>query len=296
MDDHPATAIADRVIEPGTPRVDPRLVYVVRRPAWMLVNFAELWRYRELFWAIVLRDIKVRYRQTLVGVAWAVLQPLTTALIFVLLFGLLGKVPADVALPYGLFVFPGVIIWQMFSGTLSHATVSLVGNQQLLSKVYFPRLILPLTSVVLNLLDFMVGFVVLIGLFCYYGIAPPWTIVLLPFFILYAAIAALSFGIWLAALNAMYRDVGHLVPFLMQIGFFLTPVVYAANTLVPARWQPFLAMNPMVGVVEGFRWAVLGTGDMPVMLLCLSGLMLGLILLGGLAYFRRIEGVIADSI
>jgi lipopolysaccharide transport system permease protein len=259
------------------------------------LNLLELWRYRELLWMLALRDLKVRYRQAIVGVAWVVLQPLSTALVFVVLFGLLGHTPATGGVPYGVFVLPGVVLWQLFASTITQATGSLVLNQNLIGKVFFPRLILPVAPAITNLVDFTVGLVVILCVSAAYGIAPAWGIVFLPLFVLLGLTAALALGIWGAALNAMYRDTGLLVPFLLQVGFFLSPVIYSADVLIPERWRAFLLLNPMSGVVSGFRWSLLG-GEPPIQALAVSVVVTGLALVTGLAYFRRVEGVLADRI
>lgn len=286
--------------EPGNDRAveaDPApLVYFGARRPWALVDVRELWQFRGLLWALAERDIKVKYRQTLVGIAWAVLQPLATSLVFVLLFGLLGRVPAAGDVPYGLVVLSGVVIWQLFATTLAQATTSLVLNQNLIGKVFFPRLVLPLATAVPALVDFAVGLVVLAGVMAYYGIAPPWQVVFLPGFVLLALLTALAAGVWTAALNAIYRDVGYVIPFVLQVGFFVTPVVYATDVLIPERWRPLLALNPMTGVLDGFRWALLGRDDFPAVTLLTSAAVLAAVLAGGLMYFRRVEGYVADRI
>jgi lipopolysaccharide transport system permease protein len=247
-------------------------------------------------WTLAVRDLKVRYRQTLIGVAWAVLQPLAASLMFVLLFGLLGRVPAAEGIPYGLFVLPGMLIWQLFAGVLTQATGSLVTNQQLIGKVFFPRLILPLAAAAPPLADFIVGLGVLAVVLVYYGFVPPVTVVALPAFILLGLLAALAAGVWASALNAIYRDVGFVVPFALQVGFFLSPVVYDTGTLIPDRWRPFLAANPLTGALEGARWALLGRGEFPTETVLASVAVTAVLLVGGLVYFRRVEGYLADRI
>jgi lipopolysaccharide transport system permease protein len=264
-------------------------------PRWRLLDLGELWRFRELLWMLAFRDIQVRYRQAVVGVAWVVLQPLSTALVFVLLFGLLGHVPTDEAVPYGVFILPGVVLWQLFAGTFSAATGSLVGNQGLIGKVYFPRLLLPLGAAVANLVDFLVGFAVVAVVMAGYGIAPSWAVVLLPAFVLLAVAAGLACGVWGAALNALYRDTGLLVPFLLQLGFFFSPVVYSTARLIPEQWRAVHMLNPMVGVVGGFRWCLFG-GPAPVAAVAVAVVVTGVTLVTGLVYFRRVEGVLADRI
>ena len=273
----------------------PQLQFFGPTPRWRLLDLRELWRCRELLWMLALRDIKVRYRQAIVGMAWVVLQPLSTAFVFVMLFGLLGHVPTDSARPYGVFVLTGVVLWQLFAGICTQATSSLVANQNLLGKVFFPRLLLPLGTTIANLVDFGVGLIVLVCVLAVYGIAPTWRVAFLPVFVLFAITIGLAFGIWGAALNAMYRDTGLLVPFLLQLGFFFSPVVYSTATLVPEQWQTVHFLNPMVGVVSGFRWSLLG-GEGPTWSLAASAGVMLLVLITGLIYFRRVEGVLADRI
>lgn len=271
------------------------LQYYGPNPAWRLLDPWELWRFRGLFWALALRDVKVKYRQTLIGVAWALVQPLATALVFVLLFGLLGHVPTTGDLPYGLFVLPGVILWQLFAGVLAQATNSLVANQNLIAKVYFPRLLLPASAAVPALADFGVGLVVVGGVLAYFNIAPGWPVVFAPLFVLLGLVTALAAGVWTSALNAIYRDTGFVIPFVLQIGFFVSPVVYSTSVLIPERWRPLLALNPMTGVLEGFRWSLFG-GPVPVGPVLIGTAMSAVILVSGLWYFRRVEGYLADRI
>jgi lipopolysaccharide transport system permease protein len=291
----PPVKPAEPDLRPATER-DDGLVYYGTGPQWRLVNLRELWRHRDLLWTLAVRDLKVRYRQTLIGVAWAVLQPLATSLMFVLLFGLLGRVPATGDVPYGLFVLPGMLIWLLFAGVLTQATGSLVTNQQLIGKVFFPRLILPLAAAAPPLADFLVGVGVLAVVLVYYGFGPPWTAVALPAFVLLGLLAAVASGVWVSALNAIYRDVGFVVPFALQVGFFLSPVVYDTGTLIPGRWRPFLAANPLTGALEGARWALLGQGEFPTDTVLASVAVTAVLLVSGLVYFRRVEGYLADRI
>jgi lipopolysaccharide transport system permease protein len=254
-----------------------------------------LWRFRGLFWALAVRDIKVKYRQTVIGVAWALIQPLATALVFVFLFGLLGHVPTDGDRPYGLFVLPGVILWQLFATVLTQATNSLVANQNLIAKVYFPRILLPASAAVPALADFGVGLVVVAGVMACFATAPGWPVLTAPLFILLGLLTALAAGAWASALNAIYRDTGFAIPFVLQIGFFVSPVVYATDALIPERWRPLLALNPMTGVLEGFRWSLFG-GAFPAKTVLIGAAMTALVLVSGLWYFRRVEGYLADRI
>jgi len=273
---------------------DRRLTVLEPPRGWMLPQLGELWRHRELLVFLAWRDIKVRYTQTAVGVAWVVLQPILTVLVFTILFGRLAKLPSGSA-PYALLVFSGILPWQLFANSLTQSSMSLVGNQSLVTKVYVPRLLLPIASTVSLLVDFCIGFVVLLLLMAIYGFAPPLAILALPAIVALAVLAALSIGIWLAAINVRYRDVQYAIPFLMQIWFFITPVAYSAQ-LIPHRFRLLYGLNPMAGVVEGFRWALLGQAPSVGPLLALSVGLVVVLLLGGVAYFRRVEETLADVI
>jgi lipopolysaccharide transport system permease protein len=286
---------ADRVIVPNSKAGSSRPV--IRRQAslgWVPINFIELWHYRELLVFLVIRDIKVRYKQTLLGATWAILQPVMTMLVFSVFFGKLAGVPSD-GVPYPVFAFCGLLPWQLFSYALTQSSNCLVQDAQVLSKVYFPRLIIPFASVIAGLLDFVIAFIVLVGIMFYYNIAPGWSIVTLPLFVLLALASALSIGLWLSALNVKYRDIRYTIPFLAQFWLFITPVAYAGS-LVPPKWQALYAVNPMVGVVEGFRWALLGKSAPPGIMLLVSGVATTILLAGGLFYFRRMEKDFADII
>jgi lipopolysaccharide transport system permease protein len=270
---------------------------VVRRQAnlgWVPINFRELWHYRELLVFLVIRDIKVRYKQTFLGAAWAILQPVMTMVVFSIFFGKLAGVPSD-GVPYPVFAFCALLPWQLFAYALTQSSNSLVQDAQVLSKVYFPRLIIPFASVIAGLMDFLIAFVVLIGIMCYYGIVPGWAVLTLPLFILLALASALSVGLWLSALNVTYRDIRYTLPFLAQFWLFITPVAYSSS-LVPSRWQAVYAINPMVGVVEGFRWALLGKSAPPAIMLLVSVAATAVVLTGGLFFFRRMEKGFADIV
>ena len=257
------------------------------------INFSELWAYRELVYFFVWRDVKVRYKQTVLGAAWAVAQPFMTMVVFSVFLGRLAKVPSD-GLPYPLFVFAGLLPWTYFATAVGSGANSLVGSQILLSKVYFPRLLIPIASVLTPLVDFAVAFTILIGMMVWYGARLTPEVLWLPPLLLLAVTAALAVSLWLAVLNVEYRDVRHLVPFLIQFFFFATPVVYPAS-LVPEEWRALYGLNPMAGVVEGFRWALLGTPPPGVPLL-ISSVVVVAVLTGGLMYFRRLEGTFVDII
>jgi lipopolysaccharide transport system permease protein len=257
------------------------------------INLREIWNYRELLYFLVWRDIKVRYKQTALGAAWAVLQPLMTMLVFSVFFGRLAKVPSD-GIPYPVFAYTALLPWQLFAFALTESSNSLVGNQNLITKVYFPRLVIPLASVLAGIVDFMISFVVLLGLMAYYGIRPTAAVAWLPLFIVLALATALSVGLWFSALNVKYRDVRYTIPFLTQLWMFATPVAYPSS-LIPQPWRAWSGLNPMAGVVEGFRWALLGKSS-PGALLWVSVIAVMLFLAGGLIYFRRMESTFADIV
>ncbi len=261
---------------------------------WLPYRLRDLWEYRELLYFLVWRDIKVRYKQTSLGAAWAVLQPFMTMVVFSVFFGHLAKIPSD-GLPYPIFAYSALLPWQLFAYALNESGNSLVTNQQLITKVYFPRLIIPVSSILAGLMDFAIAFMVLLGMMLYYRIAPTVAVLALPLFIGLAVLTALSVGLWLSALNVKYRDVRYTIPFLTQFWLFATPIAYPSS-LVPEPWRVLLGLNPMAGVVEGFRWALLGkTGDLgPLMLV--SVLAVVLLLVGGLIFFRRMERTFADII
>jgi lipopolysaccharide transport system permease protein len=261
---------------------------------WRALDLAELWRYRELLFFLTLRDVKLRYKQTALGVAWAVLQPLLTMAVFTIFFGNLGKMPSD-GKPYAVFVLAALVPWQLFAYALTQSSNSLVAEQRLITKVYFPRLIVPVASVLAGLVDFLVALVLLLVLMAGYGVAPGWGVLTAPVFALFAVLTALAVGLWLSALNVQYRDVRYTIPFLTQFWLFATPVAYPAS-IVPEAYRPLYGLNPMAGVVEGFRWALLGTDAPPWGLVAVSaGVVLGL-LTGGLFYFRRMEKTFADVV
>jgi lipopolysaccharide transport system permease protein len=263
------------------------------RPGWVAIDFPELWRYRELVLFYALRDVKVRYKQTLLGVAWAVLQPVLTMVVFSIFFGRLAGVPSD-GIPYPIFAYCGLVPWQLFSYALTQSSSRIVEDAQVITKVYFPRLIVPLASVIAGLIDFSIALVTLAAMMIYYGISVSWAILTLPLFTLLALMAALAVGLWLSALNVRYRDVRYTIPFLSQFWLFITPVAYSSS-LVPPHWQALYGINPMVGVVNGFRWALLGKTP-PDPILFVSVIATALLLTGGLFYFRRMEKSFADVI
>ena len=260
---------------------------------WTSIGLRELWDYRELLYFLTLRDIKVRYKQTALGAAWAVIQPFFMMLVFSLFFGRLAKVPSD-GIPYPVFTFCALLPWQLFAHALTESSNSLVANERLITKVYFPRLIVPIAAVLGGLVDFAVAFVILLAMMAYYGIVPTVAIVTLPAFILLAVMTALAVGLWLSALNVKYRDVRYTITFLIQFWLFATPVAYPSS-IVPEKWRALYGLNPMAGVVEGFRWALLGKQPPGALLAVSVGVVIA-ILLGGLYYFRRMEQEFADVV
>jgi len=256
----------------------------------------ELWRYRELLWFLAVRDIKVRYKQTALGVLWAVIQPLFTMLVFAVFFGHLGgmKNRIDSNVPYTVYTLCALLPWQLFAFALTQSSNSVVSSRGLLTKIYFPRLIIPMAPLLCGLLDFTIAFGLLGVMMLVYGVVPGWAVVTLPAFLLLALAASLAVGLWLSALNAIYRDVQYALPFLTQFWLFLTPIAYPSS-IVPERWRWLYNLNPMAGVVDGFRWALLG-GDPPGPMLAVSVAVTLLLLVGGLFYFRRMERTFADLV
>jgi lipopolysaccharide transport system permease protein len=270
------------------------LVIIEPLRGWVPLDLRELWAHRELLYFFVWRDVKIRYKQTILGAAWAVLQPLLTMVVFSVIFGHLAGLPSD-GTPYPIFTYTALLPWQLFAYALSQTASSLVANQQLLKKVYFPRLVIPISAVLCWLVDFSIGFVVLLAMMFYYGIAPTLAIITVPLFVVMAMSAALAVGLWLATLNVQYRDVRYAIPFLIQFWLFVTPVAYSSS-LIPERWRFWYGLNPMAGVVEGFRWALLGKSGELGPLIFVSGLVVMGLLLGGLIYFRRMEGTFSDVV
>jgi lipopolysaccharide transport system permease protein len=272
------------------------MIHIRARRGWRPLDLAELWRFRELLWFLAVRDIKVRYKQTVLGVAWAVLQPLMMMVVFSVLFGRLGGLEARAGdIPYPLFVLIGLLPWQLFSYALTQSSNSLVAEQRLITRVYFPRLVAPLASVLSGIADFAVAFLLLVPMIWWYDVPLSWTLLALPVLVGFAVLSALSVGLWLAALNVQYRDVRYTIPFLTQIWFFVTPVVYPSQ-IVPEHWQWLFGLNPMAGVVEGFRWCILGQGEVQVPVMIASVIGVTLLFTSGLFYFRRVERTFADVV
>jgi lipopolysaccharide transport system permease protein len=258
------------------------------------LHLGEVWDYRELLYFLVWRDVKVRYKQTAIGVVWVVLQPLLTMLMLTLVFGKLAKLPSQ-GLPYPVFYFAAVVPWMYFSTALMSATNVVVENQRVITKVYFPRLILPISSVLSGLVDFAIGFVVLVIFTLAYGLRPRFAALLLPMLLFIALLTALGVGLWLSALNALYRDVRYVIPFVVQFWMFASPVAYS-STLVPGKWRWLYGLNPMAGVIDGFRWALTSHGQPPGVTILASSAMVAIVLLGGLFFFNRMETTVADRV
>ncbi len=261
---------------------------------WISLNLAELWEYRELLYFLTWRDVKVRYKQTALGVAWAIIQPLFTMLVFSVFFGRLAKVPSD-GIPYPIFCYTALVPWTLFSNGLTQSSNSLVGSANLITKVYFPRLIIPMSTALSAAIDFLFAFVVLIVMMLYYGVAPSRSILALPLFISLAVITSLGVGMWLSALNVQFRDVRYVVPFITQFWMLATPIAYPSS-LLGEPWRTIYGLNPMAGVVEGFRWSLLGLNTSPRPILIVSFLASLAILISGAFYFRRMEKNFADIV
>ncbi len=275
-------------------QVDIPVVRITPRRGWLALDVPELWTYRELLYFFVWRDIKVRYKQTVIGAAWAVLQPVLTMIVFSLFFGKLAKIPSG-GLPYPIFNFCALLPWTYFANAMQGATNIVVDNQRVITKIYFPRVVLPIASVLSGLLDFAISFGVFLILMAYYRIMPTAAVIWLPVFLLLAILTALGVGLWLSALNALYRDVRYVVPFLVQFWMFASPVVYPSS-LVPAKWRWLYGLNPMAGVIEGFRWSLTGDGQPPTILLAASSAAVVLLVFSGLVYYHAVEGTMADVV
>lgn len=258
--------------------------------------WADIWRYRELFIILAWRDISVRYKQTIIGIVWAIIRPVLTMAVFTVIFGYIAKLPSDGSTPYALLVFAAMLPWSLFSSALSEASNSLISNANLIGKVYFPRLIIPIAAIVTAFIDFLISFVILLAMMGYYQFVPGWQIVLLPAFIILALLASLGPGLWITALNVKYRDFRYVIPFVVQFGLYISPVGFSSN-IVPDQWRFLYSINPMVGVIDGFRWCILG-GNSP---LYIPGFLLSLVLIAlflwmGIARFRKMEKTFADLI
>lgn len=292
---------ASQAAAPSLPEDVP--VTIIRPTSgWRALDLREVWRYRELMLTLAWREITIRYKQTFLGAAWAIIQPLMTTGIFSVLFGLLlgkGNEPSASDVPYAVSTFCAMLPWQLFATSLNQSGNILIQYRSMITKIYFPRLILPMAAVLSSLVDFGIAFVALLAMMAFYGIFPGWGVLTLPFFLILAIMASLSVGLWLAALNAIYRDFRYVIPFIIQIGMFVSPVVYSMESiqgrLSPWAWTLY-SLNPMAGVIEGFRWALLGTSHGPGPMLVLSTVATAIILVGGMFYFRRMERLFADVI
>jgi lipopolysaccharide transport system permease protein len=273
---------------------DSDVIIVKPSKGWISLKLKELWEYRELLYFMAWRDIKVRYKQTVLGAAWAIIQPFFTMVVFSIFFGKLARVPSD-GLPYPIFAYAALVPWTFFANGLNMASNSLVGSANLIKKVYFPRLMVPISGVISGVVDFVLAFAVLLGMMLFYGILPTVNILWLPLFVLLIFITALGVGFWLSALNVQFRDVRYTVPFLTQFWLFATPIAYPSS-LLSEPWRTLYGINPMVGVVEGFRWALLGADTAPAPIIVVSALVALAILVGGAFYFKRMEKTFADIV
>ncbi len=293
-------AIEKQAIKTAPPRVtgptalDQTTIVIEPRQGWAALGLGELWEFRDLLYFMVWRDLKARYRQTALGPLWIVLQPLLSMFLYTVVFGLIAKLPSD-GVPYTLFSYIGLLPWGFFSGAVSSASSSLLSSKDLISKVYFPRLILPLAAILSSLVDFTISFVILLLMMLYYGLQPTWGVLLIPLFLLLAGAIGLGTGLWFAGLIVRYRDFGQFAGYVVRLWMYATPVVYSIS-LIPAEWLPLYRLNPMTTVVEGFRWALLGTGQPPDWTLVMSVLITAPILIGGLFTFRRAERNIVDVV
>ncbi len=292
---NPESAISDSpLVLSSSPSVALPTLRIEPSKGWVPLKLNELWEYRELLYFLVWRDIKVRYKQTALGAAWAIIQPFLTMVVFSIFFGSLGKMPSD-GIPYPIFAFAALVPWGFFANGLSQSSNSLVGSSHLITKVYFPRLIVPLGAVFSGIVDFLVAFAVLLAMMLYYGLLPSLNILWLPLFVLLALVTSLGVGLWLSALNVEYRDVRYVVPFITQFWLFATPIAYPSS-LLHEPWRTIYGLNPMVGVVEGFRWALLRTNSAPGPIIAVSSGAAILILVTGAFYFRRMEKTFADIV
>jgi lipopolysaccharide transport system permease protein len=275
---------------------EPTTIYIKPSKGLAALNLRDMWIYRELIYFMIWREVKVRYKQTMLGAAWAIIQPVLTMIVFTFLFGRIAKLPTDGNIPYPIFSYTALLPWGLFVAALNQASRSLTSNQNMVSKIYFPRLVLPLASVLSGLIDFIIAFVILIGLMIYYGIAPSINVLwALPLFLVLTIITALGVALWLSAINVQYRDVNYALPFMTQFWLFATPVAYSSS-LISEKWQLVYSLNPMAGVVNGFRWALLGVGNGPDAGLWISVGIALIVLISGLFYFRNMEKTFADTI
>jgi len=284
----------DRLLNIQSISYDIPVIRVEPSKGWVPLKLKELWEYRELLYFLTWRDIKVRYKQTILGATWAIIQPFFTMVVFSLFFGRLAKIPSD-GVPYPIFSYAALVPWAFFANGLNKASNSLVGNANLIKKVYFPRLAMPIAAVFSGIVDFVLAFIVLFGMMLYFGIVPTINVIWLPFLLMLALITSLGVALWLSAMNVQFRDVRYIIPFLTQFWLFATPIAYPSS-LLSEPWRTLYGINPMVGVVEGFRWALLGTETSPGPIIIVSSLVALALLIGGAFYFRRMEKTFADVV
>ncbi len=269
-------------------------VVIEPRKSLLHLDLKAIWEYRELLYFLVWRDLKVRYRQTVIGIGWVVLQPVLTMVLFTAVFGNFAKIPSD-GVPYPIFTYSALLPWNLFASSLTRGTDSVVGNAQLISKIYFPRLLLPISGILSPTVDFAISFVIFAAMMIWFRTLPTWGVLALPFFLILALLTALAVGLWLSALNVRYRDVGHTIPFLVQLWMFASPVAYPVS-LVPERWRVLYSLNPMAGVIEGFRWALLGKESPDFEVIVISSMMVTTLLISGVVFFKHTERTFADVI
>lgn len=277
-----------------TPKTSEEVIYLRPSRGWIHLNLKDLWRYRELIYFLTWRDVKVRYKQTVLGAGWAILQPLINMVVLTIIFGRFANMPTE-GIPRPIYTFTALLPWGLFAKALSDAGRSMLANRSMITKIYFPRLIIPLASVMGGMVDFLIQFAILIMMMLYYRYSPNLAVFTLPLFLLLALATALGFGLWLSALNVLYRDVNYILPFLTQLWLLVTPVAYSSR-VVPSQWQWLYALNPMVGVVEGFRWAMLDAPPPDIQTLAISTLITIIVLVTGMYYFRRMERTFADLV
>lgn len=282
------------IIRSNTSEAPLPVIRIEPAKGWVSLQLRELWAYRELLYFLMWRDIKVRYKQTVLGASWAIIQPFFSMVVFSIFFGGLANIPSN-GLPYPIFSFAALVPWTFFANGLNQSSNSLVGSANLIKKVYFPRLAVPIATIGAGLLDFLLAFSVLLAMMVYYGIAPTINVIFLPLFLLLALVTALGVGLWLSALNVQFRDIRYVIPFLTQIWLFITPIVYP-STIISPGWRTVYGINPMVGVVEGFRWALLGTDTSPGPMVAVSAVAAVVLLGSGALYFRRMEKTFADVV
>ena len=269
-------------------------IVIQPRKVFLHLDLQAVWQSRELLYFLIWRDVKIRYKQTVLGTAWVIIQPLMIMVIFTVIFGQFARIPSD-GLPYSIFTYTALLPWQYFSQAISRSSDSLVASAHLITKIYFPRLIIPISAVLAPLVDFAIAFVVLLGMMAWFGISPYWNALFLPLFLLLALITALAVSLFLSALNVKYRDVRYTVPFLIQVWMYASPVVYPVS-IMPAQWRLLYSLNPLVGVIESFRWALLGKGSPDFSIMVVSGTVIVALLLGGIIYFKKMERTFADVI